>query len=98
MEQIAEEITQVLMQRFAPTEQRFEVDEGRHARTLYQRFTLLKSLLESDVFEGAVHYVLRRPFCTGMEEKELRRPGQGVLTSSELVRQISRSGPRTRAE
>jgi predicted component of viral defense system (DUF524 family) len=91
---ITEGMTELVMQRFAPTEQRFAINEALDAATLYQRFAFLKSLLLDDVFGGAIHYMLRQPYSTWAEEEEVRRPGQGVRATSEVLRQISRPGPR----
>lgn len=94
---LAEGFAELLMQRFAPTRQRFEVDPGTDARTLYQRFAFLRSLVESEVFDGAIQQVLRRPYRTWRVEDEHRRPGQGMPATSAVARQLAGPGPRTDA-
>ena len=55
---IADEIAEVVMERFAPTEQRFAIDEAADAQTLYQRFAFLRSLLSDDSLEAAIHQIV----------------------------------------
>ena len=91
---IADGMSELVMQRFAATEQSFTVDERVGARTLYQRFAFLRSLLEGDVFGGSIEYVIRRPYRTWEDHPEIRRPGQGAPTRSEVVRQMAGPGER----
>ncbi len=84
------------MERFAGTEQRFSIDESKDAKTLYQRFAFLKSLLEDERFVSAIQLVLSRPFAAWRATTERRQTGWGVRTSSQLARQFSLPGPRVR--
>ena len=43
LQNIAEDFSEVIMERFAPTEQRFAIDQYQDAKTLYQRFAFLKT-------------------------------------------------------
>lgn len=94
---LAEGFAELLMQRFAPTRQRFAIDPETDARTLYQRFAFLRSLVESEVFDGAIQQVLRRPYRTWRVEEEHRPPGRGMPASSAVARQLAGPGPRTEA-
>ena len=94
---LARDLSELVMQRFAPSRQRFEIDVTAGARTLYQRFAFLQSLLESEVFDGAIQQVLRRPYRTWTEEEERRPPGRGAPAGSGVARQLAGPGPRTRA-
>ncbi len=93
---IAEEFAEVVMERFAPTEQRFEIDETRDAQTLYQRFSFLKSLIAGDTFESALHQILARPHRAWITEEELRPVGRSIPGGSQIARQLSTPGPRVR--
>jgi len=53
LENITETFSEIVMERFAPTEQRFRIDQKQDAKTLYQRFAFLKSLISSDAFEAS---------------------------------------------
>jgi uncharacterized protein len=91
---IAEQLTELILERFAPTEQRFALQESRDAATIYQRFAFLRSLITGDTFDAAIRQILARPHRAWISEEEPRRPGQGLRGSSTLVRQLTRPGPR----
>lgn len=92
---IADSLTEAVMERFAPTEQRFAPAEGRDALTLYQRFAFLRSLIQSEPFAAAIQQILARPHRAWVEEEEWRLPGQGLPAGSAVARQFSRPGGRT---
>jgi uncharacterized protein len=91
---IAEIATEVLMERFAPAEQRFVTDSTREARTLYQRFVFLKSLLTDDSFQAAIQQILSRPYVAWIREEELRPPGRGAKGGASAIRDLTRSSAR----
>lgn len=91
---IATAMSEVVMERFAPTEQRFAPDHARDAATLYQRFAFLQNLIVGETFEAAVSHVLGRPHHGWISVEERRSPGRGAPGSSRLARQLSRAGPR----
>lgn len=91
---IADEIAEVVMERFAPTEQRFAIDEAADAQTLYQRFAFLRSLLSDDSLEAAIHQVVSRPHVSWEEEEVTGSAGQGVRMSSAVARQLAAGGKR----
>lgn len=94
LQNIAEDFSEVIMERFAPTEQRFAIDQTQDAKTLYQRFAFLKSLISGQVFEAAVRQILARPHRRWIKEEEFRRPGQSIKADSTIARQLSKPGPR----
>jgi predicted component of viral defense system (DUF524 family) len=94
---IADGMAELVMHRFSPSAQRFAIDETQDAATLYQRFAFLKSLLESDVFEGSIQQVLHRPYRAWVEETESRPPGRGVPSRSAVIQQLTQPGPRVSA-
>lgn len=91
---LTEVFAEVLMQRFAPAEQRFASDGGRDAATLYQRFAFLQQLLTSERFVAAVTRIISDPHRAWVTEEELRSPSQGFPASSRTLRQITAPGPR----
>lgn len=91
---IAAVMAEVVMERFAPAEQRFEPDQVRDSETLYQRFAFLRSLLSDEVFDAAIHQILARPHRAWATYEDVRRPGQHVPPSSSVARQIGGSGRR----
>jgi hypothetical protein len=81
---IAELMTEVVMERFAASELKFAPDEARDAATLYQRFEFLRALLTSEDFEGAIGRVIASPYVVWMETTESRSPRRGVRHDSGL--------------
>lgn len=92
---IAERMTELVMDRFAISAARFELDETRDAVTLYQRFTFLRALFESENFQGAIREVLRRPHTAWETSSDIVRPGAGIRADSCTIRQLSKGGPRS---
>ncbi len=89
LQDIAEVLAELVMERFAPTAQRFEVDASRDARTLYQRFAFLHALIDSERFDIAMGQILARPHRVWHEELVERRPSQGVPARRDVARQIA---------
>ena len=58
---IAEYYTDLVLQQGAPVTQRLEIDAQSSAKTLYQRFAFVKSLIESDAFSEAIHKIISNP-------------------------------------
>ncbi|MFL9895672.1 DUF2357 domain-containing protein [Paraburkholderia sp. RL17-381-BIF-C] len=92
---IAEQMTELVMDRFAVSEARFDLDDTRDAVTLYQRFTFLRALFESERFQGALREIIRHPHTGWESTSEIVRPGAGVRADSQVLRQFARSGPRS---
>jgi predicted component of viral defense system (DUF524 family) len=94
VEDLAREMTEVLMQRFGPTAGQFKVDESTDARTLYQRFAFLKSIISGGVFEDSLRLIINKPYQSWEEEQQTRRPGQGLPASSSVAKQMNKPGAR----
>ncbi|MDF2626497.1 MAG: hypothetical protein K0R39_328 [Symbiobacteriaceae bacterium] len=94
LEDIAEEFAEIVMERFAASEQRFEADTESSAATLYQRFAFVQSLLAGENFDAAIQQVLGRPHRLWTTEEEHRAPGRGVPSGSAVARQMASGGPR----
>ena len=91
---LAEGVSELIMQRFGPSEQTFELDPENDAHTLYQRFAFLKSRLLSQSFQSSLERVTRQPFRSWEQERHFREPGRGGKASKALVREFSKAGPR----
>jgi predicted component of viral defense system (DUF524 family) len=61
LEEITEKCTDLILQHSSPVSQTFKVDFNADAKTLYQRFAFLKSILDSSEFNDAVHKFLSSP-------------------------------------
>ncbi len=93
---IAEQLTELVMDRFAVSLQRFTLDDTRDAITLYERFCFLRSLITGEDFRAAVARILGRPHVAYLETHEPVSPGQGLRADSYSTRQLSRPGARTK--
>lgn len=91
---IADSMAELIMQSFAPSEQRFIIDDTRDAATLYQRFAFLRSLVMDESLDDAITHIANRPHREWIEACEWRHPGQPIPASSAVARQIARPGPR----
>lgn len=94
MGDLADIFSEVIMRRFAPAETRFTVRSGADAATLYQRFAFLRSLIQGDPFESALAQILSYPHREWREEHELRPSGQPIPSGPDVVRAMTRAGPR----
>lgn len=91
---LAEVMAELVMERFAASEQRFGPDARRDATTLYQRFALLQALLLDEHLTGALRRVLHRPHVTWEARAERSSTRRGVRASSGAIRELMRPGPR----
>lgn len=93
---IADQMTELVMDRFGATSAQFVADESRDAVTLYQRFAFIRALINAEGFQNAINQILRRPHLAWEEQAVAIRPGQGMKGGSRLSRELVRPGPRTR--
>lgn len=88
--------TELVMLSSSPVTQRFMPDANESSRTLYQKFAFVKSIIESEEFDDALHEILYNPVRNWAEttiEKPIcatRRIGQSAM------RQIASAGNRMR--
>ncbi|WP_396187586.1 DUF2357 domain-containing protein [Flavobacterium sp.] len=70
LESITEKCTDLIMQIDSPITQHFETNFDNDSQTLYQRFSFVKSLLDSKEFEEATQKILSNPTTKWEEEQE----------------------------
>lgn len=92
---IAERMTELVMDRFAASDAHFELDDTRDAVTLYQRFTFLRATFESENFQGAIREIIRHPHTAWETTSEMMRSGAGMRADSHVLRQFAKGGPRS---
>lgn len=93
---IANQITELVMDRFAVSGLTFGQDPTRDAIMLYERFAFLRELMTSETFQSALAEITRRPHVAWEELHELVRPGAPTRSDSYTQRQLA-GGPRPRA-
>lgn len=91
---IADQMTELVMERFAPSVTHFTQADTRDAVTLYQRYAFLRALLTGDEFQAALGEITRRPHVTWVELQEAVSPGQPIKAGAETIRQLTRPGVR----
>ncbi len=92
---IAEQMTELVMDRFGASGTSFAVEGTRDAVTLYQRFAFMRTLLSSDSFQSALSEIIRRPHIAWEERLETVAVGQPIRASAHTLRQLSMPGART---
>jgi len=79
LESITEKCTDLIMQIDSPINQHFETDFNKNPETLYQRFSFVKSLIDSLEFEEAIQKIVSNPttkWDQELEVKDIRRIGR----------------------
>jgi predicted component of viral defense system (DUF524 family) len=94
LEEITEKCADLLLQPNSPVSQYFSIDFSTQSKTLYQRFAFIKSILESDEFQTAVHKFLLSP-TTNWAQTEIEKDIRGLKKiSNKNLRQIATSANR----
>ena len=70
LESITDRCTDLIMQIDSPITQHFETDFNKNPETLYQRFSFVKSLIDSLEFEEAIQKIVSNPTTKWEEEHE----------------------------
>ena len=70
LESITERCTDLIMQIDSPINQHFETNFDTDSQTLYQRFSFVKSLIDSLEFEEAIQKIVSSPTTRWEEERE----------------------------
>lgn len=83
---ITEYYTDLVMMQGAPVTQKFEVDNDASSQTLYQKFAFVKSIVDSDSFDEAIHKIMQNPVRAWKETT--------VVRHIENVRRLNRNGIR----
>jgi len=91
---IADQMTELVMDRFAASSASFTQDSTRDAVTLYQRFAFLRSLITSESFQNALSQITRSPHVAWVDHLETINPTQHLKASSHTLRQLTRPGKR----
>ena len=94
LDEIAEYYTDLVLQQGAPVTQRLEIDQNCSAKTLYQRFSFVRSLIDSESFSEAIHKIISNP-VRKWTDANIERNIVGVRRlSRKNIRQIASSTDR----
>lgn len=61
LNEIAEYYTDLVLQQGSPVTQQLEIDQNCSSQTLYQRFSFVRSLIDSEAFSEAIHKIISNP-------------------------------------
>ena len=86
---IAEYYTDLVLQQGAPVSQKLEVDLDSSSNTLYQRFSFVKSIIESEAFSEAIHKVISNPVRKWTDTNIERNIVGAKRLSRKNIRQIA---------
>lgn len=81
----------LVMQQESPISQTFDIDFDASQKTLYQKFSFLKGIIENDAFEEAVHKVIANPVRKWSDTVEDVRIESVRKFSKNAIKQISRN-------
>ena len=94
LEDIAKYYTDLVLQQGSPVTQRLEIDRTCSSKTLYQRFSFVRSLIDSDAFSEAIHKIISNP-VRKWTDANIERNIVGVKRlSRKNIRQIASSTDR----
>ena len=80
--------TDLVMQQGSPVTQKFEVDYDTPQHTLYQKFAFVKSIIEDDQFDEAIHKIVTNPVRKWAETTVERHIESVKKLSKNSLRQI----------
>lgn len=92
---ITEKCTDLLLQANSPVSHRFEIDFNQDSKSLYQRFSFVKSVIGTDEFAEAVHRIVSMPVTKWADIAEARDIRNVRRFSNSNIRQILSMGNRT---
>jgi hypothetical protein len=75
LESITKHATDLILQTNSPVNQTLEVDFDTGSKTLYQQFCFVKSIIDTEDFEVAIHQIIKTPvttWATKTENKDVR--------------------------
>lgn len=93
--EITDFYTELLMQQGAVVSQKFEVDRENTSEVLYQKFSFMKSLIDSDDFISAVHRIIYSPITKWKSDTYFRPVTNTKKLGKAEVRQFATSTNRT---
>jgi predicted component of viral defense system (DUF524 family) len=89
LKDIAEKCTELLMQINSPVTQNFEINFNKDNQTIYQRFSFVNALINTNEFNEAVQRIISSPTTKWLEEIELKDTRSVRRLSSSSIRQIA---------
>ncbi len=96
LEFITERCTELLMQMDSPVNQYFEPDFTRDTKTIYQKFSFIKSIIQSGEFNEAVRRIVSNPVTQWKETSEKKDIRNFKKFTSQNIREMMSGSNRIR--
>ncbi len=93
---ITEKCTDLILQANSPVSHSFETDFDTDNKTLYQRFAFVKSIINSEEFEDAIHRIISSPTTKWTEEAEETDVRKVKRFKNNELKQLINSNNRTK--
>lgn len=93
---ITEKCTDLILQANSPVSHSFETDFNADNKTLYQRFAFVKSIINSEEFEDAIHRIISSPTTKWTEEAEETDVRKIKRFKNNEIKQLINSNNRTK--
>lgn len=81
--------TDLVMLQGSPVTQKFEVDNDAPQQTLYQKFAFVKSIVDSEAFDEAIHKIIQNPVRSWKDTTVMRRMDNVRRLNRNEIRQIA---------
>ena len=88
LEDITEKCTDLILNHNSLVSQNLTVDFNADSATLYQRFAFIKSVIDTEEFESAVHKVLSAPVTKWMESESINDIRKNRRFNNSSIRQL----------
>ena len=89
LEDITFECTDLLMIHSSPVTQKLTVDYGNDSESLYQRFSFVQSMIDSEDFQNAIQRIINSPITRWKDESEELDSRRLKSINSKHIRQIA---------
>lgn len=94
LDDIAEYYTDLVLMQGSPVKQQLEVDDSCSSQTLYQKFSFIRSIIDSDAFRESINKIISNPVRKWTETTVQRNIISVRRLSRKNIRQIASSGDR----
>lgn len=94
LEEITNKCTDLLLQSNSPVTQNLEVNPEADAKTIYQRFAFLKSIIDTEEFNDSIQKILSTPVTRWKEIETIKDIRSVRRINNNLLRQIGNANNR----
>ncbi|MGN6341399.1 MAG: DUF2357 domain-containing protein [Ginsengibacter sp.] len=94
LEEITDKCTDLLLQSNSPVTQNLEVNPEADAKTMYQRFAFLKSIIDTEEFNNSIQKILSSPVTRWKEIETIKDIRSVRRINNNLLRQIGSANNR----